>query len=76
MNWYHEPKDGRPKAIHYTEGGPWFDNYRHCAMGAVWERELCNLEKSKIPSIPHGPFDYVPPEIKSVFKKILKYRVE
>jgi hypothetical protein len=45
-------------------------------MGAVWERELCNLEKSKIPPIPPGPFDHVPPEIKSVFKKILKYRVD
>ena len=22
VNWYHEPKDGKPKAIHYTEGGP------------------------------------------------------
>ena len=23
INWYHEPEDGKPKALHYTEGGPW-----------------------------------------------------
>ena len=28
--WYHEPRDGAPKAIHYTEGGPWFAEYRRC----------------------------------------------
>ena len=76
VGWYKTPENGVPKLIHYTEGGPWFENYRHCEFGAVWERELCNLEKSKIPPIPAGPFDHIPPEIKSVFKKILKYRVD
>ena len=23
-DWYEEGKDGSPKALHYTEGGPWF----------------------------------------------------
>ena len=27
VDWYHEPQDGKPKAIHYTEGGPWFKDY-------------------------------------------------
>ena len=26
VGWYKEPKDGKPKALHYTEGGPWFKN--------------------------------------------------
>lgn len=30
VNWYHEPKDGKPKFIHYTEGGPWFEEYQDC----------------------------------------------
>jgi len=30
VGWYKEPKDGKPKALHYTEGGPWFKNYREC----------------------------------------------
>ena len=23
INWYKEPEDGKPKALHFTEGGPW-----------------------------------------------------
>ena len=30
VGWYNEPEDGSPKALHYTEGGPWFDNYQDC----------------------------------------------
>ena len=26
-DWYKEPEDGKPKLLHYTEGGPWFENY-------------------------------------------------
>ncbi len=38
VNWYHEPWDGQPKAIHYTEGGPWFSNYQNCEYSAVWKQ--------------------------------------
>ena len=38
--WYNEPQDGSPKAIHYTEGGPWFENYRHCEYHQQWKNEL------------------------------------
>ena len=30
VGWYKEPEDGKPKALHFTEGGPWFDNYKDC----------------------------------------------
>jgi|TARA_B110000908_G_scaffold133935_1_gene158170 lipopolysaccharide biosynthesis glycosyltransferase len=30
VGWYKEPKDGKPKFLHYTEGGPWFDAYADC----------------------------------------------
>jgi lipopolysaccharide biosynthesis glycosyltransferase len=36
VNWYHEPEDGKPKAIHYTEGGPWFENYQNCEYSDIW----------------------------------------
>lgn len=36
VGWYHEPWDGRPRALHYTEGGPWFANYRNCDYSEVW----------------------------------------
>lgn len=36
-NWlagyYH---DGDPRAIHYTDGGPWFENYRDCDLADRW----------------------------------------
>ena len=76
VGWYDGCKDSTPKLIHYTEGGPWFDNYRHCEFGAVWERELVNYENSLIPTPPKQLFDHIPPDIDSIFKKILKYRVD
>lgn len=76
VGWYEGRKDGNPKLIHYTEGGPWFENTRHCEFGAVWERELVNYEKSLIPIPPIKLFDYIPPDVDSIFKKILKYRVD
>ena len=38
--WYKEPEDGKPKLIHYTEGGPWFENYRYCDYHKEWKHEL------------------------------------
>ena len=38
--WYKEPQDGTPKAIHYTEGGPWFKEYRQCEYHEVWKQNL------------------------------------
>ena len=40
VGWYKEPQDGSPKAIHYTEGGPWFENYRHCEYHQHWKANL------------------------------------
>ncbi len=30
--------------IHYTEGGPWFDNYRSCAMANEWINEKAHYD--------------------------------
>ena len=43
VGWYKEPKDGVPKILHYTEGGPWFENYRDCEYADVWKKEIINL---------------------------------
>ena len=43
VGWYKEPKDGSPKILHYTEGGPWFENYRDCEYADVWKKDLINL---------------------------------
>jgi len=39
-NWleghYQEPRDGSPKAIHYTRGGPWFEGYENVQYADRW----------------------------------------
>jgi lipopolysaccharide biosynthesis glycosyltransferase len=32
-----------PKLIHYTEGGPWFENYRNCEYHDVWKKYLTEM---------------------------------
>lgn len=43
-NWlvghYKEPEDGTPSVLHYTEGGPWFENMRSCEYDYVWKSEV------------------------------------
>ena len=39
VNWHTESKDGIPKAIHYTEGGPWLENYKNCEYADLWTSE-------------------------------------
>ncbi len=41
--WYKEPEDGKPKAVHYTEGGPWFKDYRNCEYSELWKQALHNM---------------------------------
>jgi hypothetical protein len=33
-----------PSAIHYTEGGPWFENYRNCPMAEEWLAEQAHMK--------------------------------
>ena len=45
VGWYREPKDGKPKALHYTEGGPWFKNNRECEYNKEWKTALLEMMK-------------------------------
>jgi len=38
----------KPKLIHYTEGGPWFENYRDCEFHAEWKTELYNMMEDEV----------------------------
>ena len=84
VNWYKEPEDGRPKALHYTEGGPWFSNYMKTEYGAQWLQEKFDYTLSKEsgsapePEIIHIPskYDNIPEEINDIFDDIIKYRVD
>ena len=37
-----------PKAIHYTKGGPWFEEYKDCDYGEVWIDYLNSVPKNFI----------------------------
>ena len=36
-NWYIETENESPSAIHYTEGGPWYDEYRNTEYSNIWK---------------------------------------
>ena len=38
VGWYNEPEDGNPKFLHYTEGGPWFEEYKDCEYNLEYYR--------------------------------------
>jgi hypothetical protein len=35
--------------LHYTEGGPWFENYRNCEFHTEWKQELQDMMNSDLP---------------------------
>lgn len=41
VGWYKLDKNINPNAIHFTEGGPWFENYKNCDFSEIW-REYKN----------------------------------
>ena len=46
VGWYKEDQI-KPKVLHYTEGGPWFDNKRDCEYSDIWKKEVINLYSSQ-----------------------------
>ena len=76
VNHYHEPKDGTPKVIHYTEGGPWFDNYKHCEYGYHWEMIRNDMVIANTsPPLPHK-YANLPLEINNIIDKMIEYRMD
>jgi len=43
--WYNEKENGQPSAIHFTEGGPWFKEYRRCHYHKIWKKYLREMLK-------------------------------
>ena len=37
--WNAPPPDGPPKVVHFTRGGPWFENWQDVAYGDLWLAE-------------------------------------
>jgi hypothetical protein len=36
VDYYTETADSKPKALHYTDGGPWLDGYENCSYSDEW----------------------------------------
>jgi lipopolysaccharide biosynthesis glycosyltransferase len=76
VNHYHEPKDGVPHVIHYTEGGPWFENYKHCEYGYHWEMIRNEMVIANTSPLPPHKYENLPPAINSIVDKLIEYRVD
>lgn len=48
VGWYKEPKDGTPKFLHYTEGGPWFKEYENCEYNYEYYKALSSYKDESI----------------------------
>mgnify|MGYP001174994405 FL=1 len=45
VGWYKEPDDGKPKALHYTEGGPWLgEEFKNVEYADIWLNYLKNCK--------------------------------
>lgn len=38
VGWYNKQDHGKPKLLHYTEGGPWLANYKDCEFAEEWNK--------------------------------------
>ena len=79
VGWYNESQDISPKLIHYTEGGPWFENYKDCEYADLWNKEKESYEQwSYYYRKKHrlGDFDGVTQSIESIGKELLDVIVD
>lgn len=74
VGWYHQPWDGTPRALHYTEGGPWFSNYRDCPYAAEWLQYESNLLSTYVDHTVIAVKDlHVPPQTKQLLQSVMDY---
>jgi hypothetical protein len=47
--WNEKPASGTPRAVHFTRGGPWFDQWKNVDYADLWlaEREDTTRAKEK-----------------------------
>jgi lipopolysaccharide biosynthesis glycosyltransferase len=45
--WNEKPASGTPNAVHFTRGGPWFEQWQNVDYGDLWRRERDALLSSK-----------------------------
>jgi hypothetical protein len=47
--WNKRPATGTPKAVHFTRGGPWFENWRSVEYAELWLQEEAKMKASAKP---------------------------
>ena len=76
VNHYHEPADGVPLGIHYTEGGPWFENYKYCEYGYHWEQARNEMIVANTSPPPPHKYANLPQDINNIIDKMIEYRMD
>ena len=72
VGWYNNID--LPKIIHYTEGGPWFENYQDCDFADLWLKEKQDYEDYQIynrKKFRLAPLDGISSEIEELGKELL-----
>lgn len=67
---------GQPRIINFTNQNPSEKENTGVEYGIVWERLKNEYLNSIAPTVPVNPYDFIPPDIESIFNKILHYRVD
>jgi lipopolysaccharide biosynthesis glycosyltransferase len=49
--WNAVPANGTPKAVHFTRGGPWFEQWQNVDYGDLWQAELRERYASDVQSV-------------------------
>ena len=52
--WSQPPETGTPKAVHFTQGGPWFEQWRSVAYGDLWLKEYSEFKAAETREIADG----------------------
>ena len=47
--WCEKPAHGFPNVVHYTRGGPWFDEWRDVDYAGLWLMEAAEVERERAP---------------------------
>ena len=79
-DWYKEPQDGAPKALHYTEGGPWFKEYERCDYAVDWllaEKQYLRKKAKEVKQAkPDGPLHNVSPEHEDMLTSMVEATID
>jgi lipopolysaccharide biosynthesis glycosyltransferase len=75
VGWYREQRDGYPKWLHFTLGGPWFEQYEQCEYSDLWwEYKENAFESRSLPQVITENDLILPEELINLVKNLLEGR--